>query len=218
MANVAADRAVLTGLAIVIVWAIVSLLAGIVSQGGNLSQLNRELTSNPEISSQQAREIARAVGTFLPVLSGVAPLVWWIVISCLMYAATAMLGGRGPFGALLATVGVAAAPYAVLSLINLVLGLIATATNEPTAAALFNTLGNLLGLIALVWHIWLVILGASLSRDLSTGQATGSCAISCVGCGILLVALVFVIVIVAAAAVGGATGSGGLGFVPAFSR
>ena len=53
-----------------------------------------------------------------------------------------------------------------------------------------------MGLAFFLWYIVLVVIGAALARGVGYGESAGSCALSCVGLGVLI------ILVVIAAAIG----------------
>ena len=53
---------------------------------------------------------------------------------------------------------------------------------SSTAGVAFGLVGGLVALATLVWHVVLVVIGASLDRRIGYGESAGSCAISCAGC------------------------------------
>ena len=87
-------------------------------------------------------------------------------------------------------------PFVISGLIQLpIIGAQAAlaSSGEPgTASALLGTAGGLLSLAFLIWHVALVVIGASAARSLSYGGSAGSCATSCaavIGIPLLLLLL-----------------------------
>ena len=92
---------------------------------------------------------------------------------------------------MLGVVGVAQAPLiaggvlgAVLSGLQLLAG-----ARTPVGAAL-DYLVFLVGLGFSLWYVVLVVIGAALARDIGYGESAGSCALSCVGLGVLIIVVV----------------------------
>jgi hypothetical protein len=135
----------------------------------------------------------RATEVATIVLSVLGPFVWWIGISLLMHLVTRFFNGEGPLSAMLAVVGVAGVPLALGSLFQAIgTGLQALLGVESTVGVIAGLLGGLVALAAFVWHVVLVVIGASLARRIGYGESAGSCALSCAGCLglIILVAVV----------------------------
>lgn len=137
-----------------------------------------------------------AVGTL--VFAALAPFIWWLLVSLIMQLVTSFFGGEGPLSATFAVVGVAFVPLLLSTAISIPLGGIqAVLETGSSIGAAIGLLSNLITLACFVWHVVLVVIGAALARNVSYGQASGSCAISCGGCmGIII------LVIVALAAIG----------------
>ena len=74
-------------------------------------------------------------------------------------------------------------PLALGSLVQvLATGLQVAFGVSSTAGVAFGLVGGLVALATLVWHVVLVVIGASLDRRIGYGESAGSCAISCAGC------------------------------------
>lgn len=96
-----------------------------------------------------------------------------------------------------AVVGAAFVPLLLSTAISIPLGGIQAAL-EPGSSivAAVGLLSSLVTLSCFVWHVVLVVIGAALARNISYGQTSGSCAISCGGClGIIILAIVAIAVI-----------------------
>jgi hypothetical protein len=95
-------------------------------------------------------------------------------------------------------VGVAQVPFVISGAIQLpIVGLEVALGPQNTAATVAGLLSSLLGLLALLWFIVLVVIGAASARRVGYGESAGSCAISCAGCVglILIVGVLFAVLI-----------------------
>ena len=110
-----------------------------------------------------------------PVLAALSSFAVWLVVSLLMHLATRLFGG---------VLG------SMLSGLRLLAG-----AGIPVWAAR-DYLAFLVSLGFSFWYVVLVVIGASLSRNISYGEWAGPCALSCVGF------LVLIIMVVVAAAIG----------------
>jgi hypothetical protein len=200
--EVAEGRKALLGFGVVALYAVLSLAATaiFVLGGGLRAQFEAQDVQLPSGAFDDIL-LAAQIGTL--VFAALAPVVWWLAVSLLMQLVTHFFGGTGPLPAMLAVVGVALAPFVLLAVVQIPLGglqiVLGPQSAEGTALAL---LANALSLAALVWHIVLVVIGASFARNVSYGQSAGSCAISCAGC--LIIPLVLAVVVVMIAVLAGA--------------
>lgn len=155
------------------------------------------------------------LGVFALLVALLTPFVYWLGVSGVMHLVTRFFGGRGPFAAILAAVGVAQVPLVVSAAISLPLtalqivlspgGPSGAAAADPAAtlpAALVSLLAGLIGLAAFVWFVVLVVIGSALARRVGYGESAGSCAISCAGCLGLILVVVIVLGVVIAVSVG----------------
>lgn len=159
--------------------------------GGNLqAQLEESGTQIPPNFFESF-----AIGTL--VFAALAPFVWWVLVSLIMQLVTRFFGGEGPLSAMFAAVGAAFAPLLLSTAISIPLGGIqAVLETGSSIGAVIGLLSNLVTLACFVWHVILVVVGAALARNISYGQASGSCAISCGGClGVIILAIVAIAVI-----------------------
>jgi hypothetical protein len=126
-----------------------------------------------------------------------------------MQLVTSFFGGAGPFSAMLAVVGVASVPFVIQAALQILLtGSQAALGPESGATSVIGALNSLVGLAFLVWHVVLVVIGASFARRVGYGQSAGSCAISCAGLvGLILIVAIVVAILIALLV--GAAGSGG---------
>lgn len=122
-----------------------------------------------------------------PILALVTPFVGWFVVSLLMQLVTRFFNGSGEFPAMLGAVGVAHVPTLVGLLIGVPLTVVQTFLGpQNTAGVLVGYLASLVGVAFFAWYVVLVVMGAAQVRNIGYGESAGSCAISCVGIGILL--------------------------------
>jgi hypothetical protein len=187
---VAAERNVLAGFIVTAVYAALSLVAAAVAVLGGVTQAQFEGQPTPPGLPPDLLDNIVAVTEIVTLLFSVlSPFVWWILVSLVMQLATRFFGGSGPLSAMLAVVGVAGVPLALGALAQgLATGLQVALGVDSTTGVLVGTLGGLLALAALVWHVVLVVIGASLARRIGYGEAAGSCAVSCAGClGLIIV-------------------------------
>lgn len=141
------------------------------------------------------------------VLSVLWPFVIWAVVSLVMQLVTRFFGGEGPLSATFAAVGVAYLPYVLSTLVSAPLQVLQVSLDPTSAAAsILGLLSSLISLAFLAWFVVLVVIGAAQARNISYGESTGSCAISCAGClGIIIGVVVILGVIISIVA--GAAGS-----------
>jgi hypothetical protein len=191
---VAAERNVLAGFVVTAVYAALSLAAAAVSVLGGVTRAQFG-GQPPGLPPGALESIVRMTEVATLVLSVLAPFVWWIAVSLVMQFVTRFFGGEGPLPAMLAVVGVAGVPLALGALFQAIgTGLQVALGVESTAGTVAGLLGGLVALATLVWHVVLVVIGASLARRIGYGESAGSCAVSCAGCLglIILVAVVLV--------------------------
>jgi hypothetical protein len=204
MREIAEERRVLVGFLVTVASAALALIPAVisavaVSQGPQLAPPDMGL---PPGFEENVRVLS---GVFGIVVSTIAPFVWWAVVSLLMQLITGFFGGRGPLPAMFATVGVAMMPFAVASLAQIpISGLQLAVGPESPVIGVLGLLSFLLSLAALIWHVALVVIGAALARGVGYGESAGSCAISCAGCGGLIILVVVVIAVVAGVIAGSA--------------
>jgi hypothetical protein len=165
--------------------------------GGATRRSVEQQSTQPGLSQESLETLVRVAEVGTPILAALSPFVIWLVVSLLMQLATRFFGGAGPLSSMLGVVGVAQAPLiaggvlgAVLSGLQLLAG-----AGTPLGAAL-DYLVFLAGLGFSLWYVVLVVIGAALARNIGYGESAGSCALSCVGLGVLI------IVVVVAAAIG----------------
>jgi hypothetical protein len=193
---VAAERNVLAGFIVTAAYAALSLIAATAAVLGGVTRAQFEgQPTPPGLPPDLLDNIVAATEIATLLFSVLFPFVWWILISLVMQLATRFFGGSGPLSAMLAVVGVAGVPLALGALAQaLATGLQIALGVDSTSGVAVGTMGGLLPLAALVWHVVLVVIGASLARRIGYGEAAGSCAVSCAGCLglIILVSVVLV--------------------------
>ena len=196
--RVAGERRALPGLVVVALYAALSLaVSAAFVLGGATRRSVEQQSTQPGLSPESLKTLVRVAEVATPILAALSPFVIWLVVSLLMQLATRFFGGAGPLSSMLGVVGVAQTPLiaggvlgAVLSGLQLLAG-----AGTPVGAAL-DYLVFLVGLGFSLWYVVLVVIGAALARDIGYGESAGSCALSCVGLGVLI------IVVVIAAAIG----------------
>jgi hypothetical protein len=182
---------VLAGFVVTAVYAALSLAAAGISALGGVTRAQFE--GQPGLSPEVLEKLVVPTEIATLIFSVLSPFVWWILVSLVMQLATRLFGGSGPFPAMLAAVGVAEVPLALGSLAQvLATGLQVALGVSSTAGVISGLVGGLVALATLVWHVVLVVIGASLARRIGYGESAGSCAISCAGCLglIILVAVI----------------------------
>jgi hypothetical protein len=193
---VAEERNVLAGFIVTAVYAVLSLAAAAIAVLGGVTRAQFEgQPAPPGLPPDLLDNIVAATEIATLLFSVLSPFVWWVLISLVMQLATRFFGGSGPLPAMLAAVGVAGVPLALGALAQaLATGLQVALGVDGAAGVMAGTLGGLLALAALVWHVVLVVIGAALARRIGYGEAAGSCAVSCTGCLglIILVGVVLV--------------------------
>lgn len=205
MREAAAGRRVLAGFIVTAAVAVIGVVASgiVVFSGAARDQF--EQPSGPGLPPEVVDSIVRATEIGLPVFSLLYPFAWWVLVAALMYLVTRFFAGSGPFAAMLAAVGVAQLPLAISGLLQvLISGSQAALGVQSTAGAALGFAGTMVGLVFFVWHVALVVIGASHARNIGYGESTGSCAISCVGILLLLLLLAIIVGVGAAFVFGGA--------------
>lgn len=192
--EVAGERNLLASFIVVALNAALSLAGvAILLFSGNLqAQLEASGTQLPQGFFESFAVIAL-------VFAALAPFVWWLLISLVLQLVTRFFGGEGPLSAMLAVVGVAFAPLVLSAVVSIPLGgLQAVMETGSAAVTALGLLSNLLALAFFVWHVVLIVIGAALARNISYGESTGSCAISCGGCLGLIILVIVALTVVGA--------------------
>ncbi len=186
----------LAGFIVTAVYAALSLVAAAVAVLGGVTRAQFEgQTTPPGLPPDLLDNIVAATEIVTLIFAVLSPFVWWLLVSLVIQLATRFFGGSGPLSAMLAAVGVAGVPLALGALAQaFATGLQVALGVESTAGVMVGTLGGLLALAALVWHVVLVVIGAALARGIGYGEAAGSCAVSCAGC-LALIILVGVVLV-----------------------
>ncbi len=208
--RVAEERRVLAGFLVVAAGAALSLIVSATFIFTGLLQTQFETffeATEGQIPPELRENFVALTGVSSVVLAVVWPFVIWAGISLLMQLVTRFFGGEGPLSAMFAVVGVAYLPYVVSTLVSAPLQVIQVSL-DPTgaAASILGLLGSLLSLAFFAWFVVLVVIGASLARNIGYGESTGSCAISCAGCLGLIIGVVVLLGVVVSV-IAGASGS-----------
>ena len=209
LARVAEGRRVLLGFIVTVLYAVLSLIGGVIDALGGLTASQFSPRNFPGLPPEFYESAPEVVSVALLIFAVVGAFVWWLLVSTLMQLVTGFFGGAGPFSAMLAVVGVASVPFVIQAALQIFLtGSQAALGPESGATSVIGALTSLVGLAFLVWHVVLVVIGASYARRVGYGQSAGSCAISCAGLvGLILIVAIVVAILVALLV--GAAGSGG---------
>lgn len=209
LARVAEGRRVLLGFIVTVLYAVLSLIGGVIDALGGLTANQFSPRNFPGLPPEFYESAPEVVSVALLIFAVVGAFVWWLLVSALMQLVTSFFGGAGPFSAMLAVVGVASVPFVIQAALQILLtGSQAALGPESGATSVIGALNSLAGLAFLVWHVVLVVIGASFARRVGYGQSAGSCAISCAGLvGLILIVAIVVAILVALLV--GAAGSGG---------
>ena len=196
LGDVAAQRNVLAGFIVTAVYAALSVTGAAVSVLGGVTRAQFEGQQVPPgLPPDLLENIVVATEIATLVFAALSAFIWWITVSVVMQLATSLFGGNGPLSAMLAAVGVAGVPLALGALAQALATGIQVALGVNSAAGMIvGVLGGLLALAALVWHVVLVVIGASLARRIGYGEAAGSCAVSCAGLLGLIILIAVVLV------------------------
>ena len=195
--EVAGRHSALPGFIVVAVYAVMSLAisAAFVLSGATRRQLQEGLgrPGQSALPPGVSETVARTFEIGAPIAALLSPFLIWFLVSLLMQLATRLFGGTGPLSSMLGVVGVAQAPFivggilgALLSVLQLWIG-----AGTPFGVAI-GYLVSLVGLAFFVWYVVLVVVGAAQARGVGYGESAGSCALSCVGLGGLIILLVVV--------------------------
>ncbi len=205
--RVAEERRALPGFAVVAVYAGLSLLVSVAFVLGGVTRRSIERQPvQPGLPPGFEDTLARVAEVAVPAIAALSPFAIWLVVSLLMQLATRLFGGTGPLSSMLGVVGVAQTPFIVSGVLGAVLTMLQLLVGAGTpAGAVLGYLISLVGIAFFLWYVVLVVIGAALARDVGYGESAGSCALSCVGLGVLIILVVIVAVLGAFAAVGAAT-------------
>ena len=207
MRSVARERRALPGFVVVALYAALSLAvsAAFVLGGATRRSVERQ-SAQPGLPPGSQETLVRVAEVGTPVLAALSPFVVWLVVSLLMQLATRFFGGAGPLASMLGVVGVAQVTLLLGGVLGAVLsGLqVLAGAGTPVGAAL-DYLVFLVSLAFSLWYVVLVVIGAALARDIGYGESAGSCALSCVGLGVLIIVMVVVAAIGIFAVVNAAT-------------
>ena len=192
--RVAEGRRARPGLVVVALYAALSLVvSAALVLGGVTRRSIEQQPAQPGLPPGFEDTLVRVAEVAVPAFALVTPFVIWISVSLLMQLATRFFGGTGPLSSMFGVVGVAQAPFLLNVVVGAVLaGLQFLAGAGTPAGAALGYLVSLVGLAFFLWYIVLVVIGAALARGVGYGEAAGSCALSCVGLGILIILVVIV--------------------------
>lgn len=192
--RVAEGRRALPGLVMVAVYAALSLVVSAAFVLGGVTRRSIEQQpQQPGLPPGFEDTLVGMAEVAVPAFAAISPFAIWVVVALLMQLATRFFGGTGPLSSMLGVVGVAQAPF----LLNVVVGAVLTGlqflagAGTPAGAAL-GYLVSLVGLAFFLWYVVLVVIGAALARGVGYGESAGSCALSCVGLGVLIILVVIV--------------------------
>lgn len=204
--RIAEERRAFPGFVVVAAYAALSLIVSTAFVLGGVTRRSIEQQpAQPGLPPGSEDTLARVAEFAIPALAVLSPFVIWLVVSLLMQLATRFFGGAGPLSSMLGVVGVAQAPFFVSGVLGAVLtGLQLLAGPGTPAGAALGYLVSLVGIAFFLWYVVLVVIGAALARDIGFGESAGSCALSCVGLGVLIILVVIVAAIGTFAAVGAA--------------
>lgn len=208
--EVAEGRRVLAGFLVVAAGAVLSLISSAIFIFTGLLQTQFEAffeATQGQLPPELQENFVALTGVSSLILAVLWPFVIWVVVSLVMQLVTRFFGGEGPLSAMFAAVGVAYLPYVLSTLVSTPLQTLQVAL-DPTsvAAGILGLLGGLLSIVFLAWFVVLVVIGAAQARNISYGESTGSCAISCGGCLGLIIGVVVVLGVVVSI-IAGAAGS-----------
>ncbi len=191
---IAEERRAFPGFVIVAAYAGLSLIVSMAFVlGGATRRSVEQQPPQPGLPPGFEDAFARVAEVAVPALAALSPFAIWLVVSLLMQLATRFFGGAGPLSSMLGVVGVAQAPFLVSGVLSAGLtGLqFLVGAGTPVGTAL-GYLVSLVGVAFFLWYVVLVVIGAALARNVGYGESAGSCALSCVGLGVLIILVVIV--------------------------
>ena len=187
--RVAEERRAFPGFLIVALYAVLGLTVStiFVLTGATRRQFEQQ-PQQPGLPPGLEDAVVRATEVGTPIFAAISPFLIWIFVSLFMQLTTRFFGGAGPLSSMLGVVGVAQAPFFVSAVLSIVLtGLQLLVGAGTPVGAVLGYLVTLLGVAFFVWYVVLVVIGAALARNIGYGESAGSCAISCVGLGVLII-------------------------------
>lgn len=197
----AEDRKTLAGFLVVATGAIIGLITSAIFVFSGLMETQFEaiFEAGQGQLPPALRENFAAIAVISSILLSVLwPFVLWALVSLVMQLVTRFFGGEGPLSAMFAVIGVAYLPYVLSALVSVPIQALQMTIDPMSAAAqLLGILSGLLSMAFLAWFAILVVIGAAQARNISYGESTGSCAISCAGCIGLIIGAVVVLAVVA---------------------
>lgn len=197
----AEDRKTLAGFLVVATGAIIGLITSAIFVFSGLMETQFEAifeAGQGQLPPALRENFAAIAGISSILLSVLWPFVLWALVSLVMQLVTRFFGGEGPLSAMFAVIGVAYLPYVLSALVSVPIQALQMTMDPMSAAAqLLGILSGLLSMAFLAWFAILVVIGAAQARNISYGESTGSCAISCAGCIGLIIGAVVVLAVVA---------------------
>lgn len=201
MEAAAREQRVGVGFGVVALSAVLGAISAVVSvAGGNVAgQLTPQ--NFPQVPPDVLSNLTTFIEIGVPVSAAISPFVWLLLVTLLMQLVTGFFGGSGPISAMFAVVGVAHVPFLIAGVIGLLLSGVSAAIDS----AVILGISDILLTPFLIWHVALLVIGASFARSVSYGESGGSCSISCAGClGVIVVVIIGLALIgVLAGAAGG---------------
>ena len=203
LSRVAEERRVLLAFGITALYATLNVIVVAISFAGGFAEPQFQPGDvQLPLGSESLFAFAAVFGLIWAV---VGPFVFWLLVSGLMQLVTRFFNGTGPFSGMLSIVGLAQVPLVIAIFIaiplmglQIMLAPESSGTQEETPVEIamvgLGLLSGVLSLVAQLWFVVLVVIGAAFARRVSYGQSAGSCAISCAGCTGLII-LTFVVIV-----------------------
>jgi hypothetical protein len=206
--RVAEERRALAGFVVVAVSAALGLVTNLVFVLSGLTrrQLEEPFSQQPGIPPGFVDNFVRIFEISVLISALISPLLGWLIVSVFMQLVTRFFAGEGPLSAMLGVVGVAQVVTLVGFPISVSLSTVQYALDpRSTAGTLVGLLAGLVGVAFFFWYVVLVVIGAAQARNIGYGESAGSCAISCVGIGAILLVVGVVVGVGIAVSVGAAS-------------
>ena len=118
-------------------------------------------------------------------------------MSTLLLLAAGLFGGSPGYATMLSVVGAACAPWVLGYALQLPLGMMQLVLEGGALSSVLGTLGLIVSLASLVWHVALVVIGTSFAARTNYRGAAASCALTGLGCataGLVLVISVLTLI------------------------
>ena len=192
LGTVVRERRVWVAMGIVGLWALLNLtLTTLLVFGGDLREQFAGLS--PAVLDQVVLTL-RNLG---PVSAFFLPFVWWIGVSTLLLLTASLFGSSSGYATILSVVGAACAPWVLGYALQLPLGMVQLLLEGGALSSVLGTLGLIVSLASLVWHVALVVVGTSFAARTNYRGAAASCALAGLGCataGLVLVISVLTLI------------------------